>query len=35
MITAGGTSLPGAMMDMLPALGAIICYGTGFDGVDL
>lgn len=33
MITAGGTPLPGAMMDMMPALGAIICYGTGY--VDL
>ena len=35
MITAGGTPLPGAMMDMMPSLGAIICYGTGYDGVDL
>ena len=35
MITAGGTPLPGAMMDMMPALGAIICYGTGYDGVDM
>ena len=35
MITAGGTPLPGAMMDRLPSLGAIICYGTGYDGVDL
>ena len=23
------------MMDMMPSLGAIICYGTGYDGVDL
>ena len=35
MITAGGTPLPGAMMDMMPALRAIVCYGTGYDGVDL
>jgi lactate dehydrogenase-like 2-hydroxyacid dehydrogenase len=35
MITAGGTPLPGSMMDMIPKLGAIICYGTGYDGVDL
>jgi hydroxypyruvate reductase len=35
MITAGGTPLPGAMMDMLPDLKAIVCYGTGYDGVDL
>jgi hydroxypyruvate reductase len=35
MITAGGTPLPGAMMDMMPKLGAIVCYGTGYDGVDL
>lgn len=35
MITAGGTQLPGRVMDMLPKLAAIICYGTGYDGVDL
>ena len=35
MITAGGTQLPGRVMDMLPSLRAIICYGTGYDGVDL
>jgi hydroxypyruvate reductase len=35
MITAGGSPLPGDMMDKLPALGAIVCYGTGYDGVDL
>jgi lactate dehydrogenase-like 2-hydroxyacid dehydrogenase len=35
MITAGGTALGGDMMDMLPALQAIVCYGTGYDGVDL
>jgi hydroxypyruvate reductase len=35
MITAGGTPLPGAMMDMMPSLRAIVCYGTGYDGVDL
>jgi hydroxypyruvate reductase len=35
MITAGGTPLGGAMMDTLPKLGAIVCYGTGYDGVDL
>ena len=35
MITAGGTPLPGAMMDIMPKLGAIVCYGTGYDGVDL
>jgi hydroxypyruvate reductase len=35
MITAGGTSLPAAVMDTLPALRAIVCYGTGYDGVDL
>jgi lactate dehydrogenase-like 2-hydroxyacid dehydrogenase len=23
------------MMDMMPKLGAIVCYGTGYDGVDL
>ena len=35
MITAGGSPLPGRMMDLLPKLGAIVCYGTGYDGVDL
>lgn len=35
MITAGGTPLTAAVMDTLPALGAIVCYGTGYDGVDL
>jgi len=35
MITAGGTQLPGHVMDTLPSLRAIICYGTGYDGVDL
>ena len=35
MITAGGTQLPGSVMDTLPQLQAIVCYGTGYDGVDL
>ena len=35
MITAGGTALGADAMDMLPKLGAIVCYGTGYDGVDL
>ena len=35
MITAGGTVLGGQMMDMMPKLAAIVCYGTGYDGVDL
>jgi lactate dehydrogenase-like 2-hydroxyacid dehydrogenase len=35
MITAGGTPLGAAVMDTLPSLGAIVCYGTGYDGVDL
>lgn len=35
MITAGGTRLGAEAMDMLPKLGAIVCYGTGYDGVDL
>jgi lactate dehydrogenase-like 2-hydroxyacid dehydrogenase len=35
MITAGGRSLGGAGMDLFPSLGAIICYGTGYDGIDL
>jgi hydroxypyruvate reductase len=35
MITAGGTPLGPAMMDTMPKLAAIVCYGTGYDGVDL
>jgi hydroxypyruvate reductase len=35
MITAGGTPLGAATMDTLPALQAIVCDGTGYDGVDL
>ena len=35
MITAGGRALPGHMMDLMPNLQAIVCYGTGYDGVDL
>ncbi len=35
MITAGGTALGADAMDSMPALQAIVCYGTGYDGVDL
>ncbi len=35
VITAGGTPLGAEIMDMIPKLGAIICYGTGYDGIDL
>ncbi len=35
LITAGGTPLKANVMDTLPSLQAIICYGTGYDGVDL
>ncbi len=35
LITAGGQKLGGDVMDMLPKLGAIVCYGTGYDGIDL
>ncbi|KJC46294.1 2-hydroxyacid dehydrogenase [Bradyrhizobium sp. LTSP885] len=35
MITAGGTPLGGEAMDLLPTLGAIVCYGTGYEGIDL
>lgn len=35
LITAGGQPLGGEVMDAMPKLGAIICYGTGYDGVDL
>jgi lactate dehydrogenase-like 2-hydroxyacid dehydrogenase len=35
MITAGGTPLGAGIMDLMPKLAAIVCYGTGYDGVDL
>ena len=35
LITAGGTPLRADAMDALPKLAAIVCYGTGYDGVDL
>lgn len=35
ILTAGATPLRAADMDLFPSLGAIICYGTGYDGVDL
>ena len=35
MITAGGTPLGAKILDLMPKLGAIVCYGTGYDGVDL
>lgn len=35
MITAGGQAIPPSVLDSLPSLGAIVCYGTGYDGVDL
>lgn len=35
LISAGATLLPAQVMDLLPSLKAIICYGTGYDGVDL
>jgi len=34
LITAGSQPIPGAVLDTLPSLGAIICFGTGYDGVD-
>ncbi len=35
VLAAGGQKLGGEIMDLLPRLGAIVCYGTGYDGVDL
>src|SRR6516225_5417108 len=35
MVAAGGRPLGGEVMDTMPRLGAIVCYGTGYDGVDL
>lgn len=35
VLAAGGQKLGGDVMDLLPQLGAIVCYGTGYDGIDL
>ena len=35
LITAGGSPLGAAALDSLPYLRAIVCYGTGYDGIDL
>src|SRR5690242_17303566 len=35
MLTAGGSPLGAEAMDLFPKLGAIVCYGTGYDGIDL
>jgi hydroxypyruvate reductase len=34
LITLGGLRTDAALMDALPSLGLIACYGTGFEGVD-
>ena len=35
MVSAGSAPLGGDMMDKMPSLGAVVCYGTGYDGIDL
>lgn len=35
LISAGATLLPAEVMDLMPSLKAIVCYGTGYDGVDI
>jgi lactate dehydrogenase-like 2-hydroxyacid dehydrogenase len=35
MIAQGSSPISGEAMDRLPKLGAIVCYGTGYDGIDL
>ena len=35
LITLGSLNTDAALMDSLPNLGLIACYGTGFEGVDL
>src|SRR6195952_2015767 len=35
VLTAGGSPFSAETMDLLPKLGAIVCYGTGYDGIDL
>lgn len=34
LITAGSQQIPPVILDTMPSLGAIICYGTGYDGID-
>lgn len=34
LITAGGQKIPADVLDTLPSLKAIVCYGTGYDGID-
>jgi len=34
LVTLGGRKTDAALMDALPQLGLIACYGTGFEGVD-
>src|SRR5262245_53664838 len=35
LITLGSLTANAALMDSLPILGLISCFGTGFEGVDL
>ncbi|MBW7970930.1 2-hydroxyacid dehydrogenase [Bradyrhizobium sp. BR 10289] len=35
MLAQGSGPLGGQVMDQFPKLGAIVCYGTGYDGIDL
>jgi lactate dehydrogenase-like 2-hydroxyacid dehydrogenase len=34
IMTAGGMKIPASVLDEVPSLGTIICYGTGYDGLD-
>jgi lactate dehydrogenase-like 2-hydroxyacid dehydrogenase len=35
MMTRGGAATTAALMDAMPKLGLIACYGTGYDGLDI
>jgi lactate dehydrogenase-like 2-hydroxyacid dehydrogenase len=35
MMTRGGAATSAALMDAMPKLGLIACYGTGYDGLDI
>ncbi|RJF70983.1 2-hydroxyacid dehydrogenase [Rhodopseudomonas palustris] len=35
LLTMGAQPLGQETFDLLPALGTVVCYGTGYDGVDL
>ena len=35
LVTLGGPKLSESLLNDLPSLGAIVCYGTGYNGIDM